>query len=183
MSRIGRKEIILPAGVELSIAQDNTVTVKGPKGVLIQKVDKIITVNKKDNIVTLTRANDINTSRAKHGLYRALIANMVEGVSNGYSKNLIINGVGYKVQMQGKKMVLDVGYSHPIEMEEDDDIKIECPSITEIKISGIDKQKVGQVAAKIRGFRPVEPYHLYGIRYKDEVVVRKVGKTAAKGKK
>lgn len=183
MSRIGRKEIILPAGVEITVAPDNTVTVKGPKGTLIQAVDKVITINKQDNIITLTRANDINTVRAKHGLYRALIANMVEGVSKGFSKILEIKGVGYKAQKQGNKLVLGLGFSHPIEVVEEDGITIECPSITEIKISGIDKQLVGQFASEIRDFRPVEPYHGYGVRYKGEHVIHKVGKSAGKGKK
>lgn len=183
MSRIGRKEIILPAGVEITVAPDNTVTVKGPKGTLTQKVDKVITVNKQDNVVTLTRANDISTVRAKHGLYRALLANMVEGVSKGFSKNLEIKGVGYKAQKVGNKLVLNLGFSHPVEILEEEGIALECPSITEIKVSGINKQLVGQFASKIRDFRPVEPYHGYGVRYKGEHVIHKVGKSAGKGKK
>ena len=183
MSRIGRKEIILPAGVELSLAPDNTVTVKGPKGTLTQQVDKIITVNQKDNVITLTRPNDINTTRAKHGLYRSLIANMVEGVVKGYEKVLEISGVGYKAQKQGNKIVLNLGLSHTVEVEDEEGIAIECVSLTEIKVSGIDKQKVGQMAAKIKALRPVEPYHGYGIRYKGEHVIRKAGKAAGKGKK
>lgn len=182
MSRIGRKEIILPAGVEVKF-ENQLVTVKGPKGTLTQPIDKTITVNINDNIVSLTRANEINTTRAKHGLYRALIANMVEGVSNGFSKTLEIKGVGYKAQMQGNKLVLNLGLSHQVFVEEEEGIKIECPTLTEIKISGIDKQKVGQVAAKIRDLRKVEPYHGYGIRYQGERVIQKVGKAAGKGKK
>lgn len=181
MSRIGRKKIILPAGVDVSIA-DFVVTVKGPKGTLTQQIDKNISVNIDGNEITLTRANDTNEIKAKHGLYRTLIANMVEGVSNGFSKSLQIKGVGYKAQMQGNKLVLNLGLSHQIIVEEEG-VKIECPSITEIKISGIDKQRVGQVAAKIRALRKVEPYHGYGIRYVDEKVIQKVGKTAGKGKK
>ena len=150
MSRIGRKEIILPAGVELSLAPDNTVTVKGPKGTLTLAVDKIITVNKNDNVITLTRPNDINTTRAKHGLYRSLIANMVEGVVKGYEKVLEINGVGYKAQKQGNKIVLNLGLSHTVEVEEEEGITLECPTLTEVKVSGIDKQKVGQIASKIK---------------------------------
>ena len=182
MSRIGRKEIILPAGVEVKV-EGLVVTVKGPKGTLTQQIDKNITVHQEGNVVTLTRANDINTVRAKHGLYRALIANMVEGVTNGFSKTLEIKGVGYKAQMQGTKLVLNLGLSHQITVDEEEGIKIECPSVTEIKISGIDKQKVGQVAAKIRDYRKVEPYHGYGIRYQGERVIQKVGKAAGKGKK
>ena len=183
MSRIGRKEIILPAGVELSLASDNTVTVKGPKGTLTQQVDKIITVNQKDNVITLTRPNDINTTRAKHGLYRSLIANMVEGVTKGYEKSLEISGVGYKAQKQGDKIVMNLGLSHTVEVAQEEGVNIECVTLTELKVSGIDKQKVGQVAAKIKALRPVEPYHGYGIRYKGEHVVRKAGKAAGKGKK
>jgi len=183
MSRIGKKEIILPAGVELTVSPENVVTVKGPKGTLTQEVDKLITIHKNDNIVTLTRENDINTTRAKHGLYRALIANMVEGVSKGFVKELVINGVGYKAQIQGNKLVMNLGLSHPVEVEAEEGITFECPTATEIKVSGIDKQFVGQVAAKIRSLRKVEPYHEYGIKYKGERVVRKVGKAAGKGKK
>lgn len=182
MSRIGRKEIILPAGVEFSLAPDNTVTVKGPKGTLTQEVDKLITVNKQDNIITLTRANDINTTRAKHGLYRALIANMVEGVTKGYEKSLEINGVGYKVQKKGNIIVMNLGLSHTVEVAEEEGVTLECPTATEIKVSGIDKQKVGQVASKIKALRPVEPYHAYGIKYKGERVIRKAGKAAGKKK-
>lgn len=183
MSRIGKKEIILPAGVELTVSPENVVTVKGPKGTLTQEVDKLITINKNENIITLTRDNDISTTRAKHGLYRALIANMVEGVSKGFVKELVINGVGYKAQVQGNKLVMNLGLSHPVEVEAEEGITFECPTVTEIKVSGIDKQFVGQVAAKIRSLRKVEPYHEYGIKYKGERVVRKVGKAAGKGKK
>lgn len=182
MSRIGRKHIDLPAGVELT-NNEGLVTVKGPKGTLTQEVDKLITVKVDGNRVELTRANDENETRAKHGLYRALLANMVNGVSKGFEKKLVINGVGYKALKQGNKLVLNLGYSHNIEVLEEDGITIECPSATEILIKGVDKQKVGQFASKIRDFRKVEPYHGYGVRYADEVVIRKVGKTAGKGKK
>jgi len=183
MSRIGKKEIILPAGVEFEVSEDNVVTVKGPKGILTQKVDKSIIITQKDNIVNLSRKSELAQVRSKHGLYRSLVANMVEGVSKGFSKSLIIKGVGYKAQMQGNKLVLNLGFSHLVEILEEDGIKIECPTVTEIKILGIDKQKVGQVAAKIRSIRPVEPYHGYGVRYSNEQVITKVGKTAGKGKK
>ena len=182
MSRIGNKHIILPAGVELKVDGD-VVSVKGPKGTLTQEVDKLITVKVEGNNVQLTRANDDNKTKAKHGLYRALIANMVKGVSEGYEKKLIINGVGYKALKQGNKLVLNLGYSHNIEILEEPGITIECPSATEIVVKGYDKQKVGQFASKIRDLRKVEPYHAYGVRYSDEVVIRKVGKTAGKGKK
>ena len=182
MSRIGRKEIILPQGVTVEVNK-NLVVVNGPKGKLEQEIDNQIVVKVEDGKVSLTRLNETNDARAKHGLYRALINNMVVGVSQGFSKKLVINGVGYKASKQGTKLVLNIGLSHNIEIEEENGIKIECPTATEIVISGIDKQVVGQCAAKIRDLKPVEPYHAYGIRYSDEVVIRKVGKTAGKGKK
>ena len=172
MSRIGRKEIIVPANVNVSLA-NNVVTVKGPLGELTQEVDRLITVNIANGKVSLTRANDENKTKAKHGLYRALIANMVKGVSEGFSKTLVIAGVGYKANVKGNKLVLNII----------DGIKVECPSATEIKISGADKEKVGQFASNVRDLRRVEPYHGYGVHYSDEVVIRKVGKTAGKGKK
>ncbi len=179
MSRIGRMPISVPAGVEISV-QDNLVTVKGPKGTLSQQVGKDITVKIENNEIVLTRANDQKEVRAQHGLYRALLHNMVEGVTKGFSKALIINGVGYKAQMQGKKLVLNIGYSHPIEFDPPEGISIKCPSLNEVVVEGFDKTVVGQVAANIRAKRVVEPYHAYGIRYKDEVVVMKEGKTAGK---
>ena len=182
MSRIGRKEIIVPAGVNVSL-DGNVVTVKGPNGTLTQEVDKLITVHIEDGKVSLTRANDENKVKAKHGLYRALIANMVKGVSEGFTKTLLISGVGYKASVKGDKLVLNLGYSHDIEVKIEDGLKVECPSQTEIKISGASKEQVGQFASNIRDLRRVEPYHGYGVRYSDEVVIRKVGKTAGKGKK
>lgn len=182
MSRIGRKHIDLPAGVELT-QNDGVVTVKGPKGTLSQEVDKLITINVNGNRVELTRANEQNETKAKHGLYRALLANMVTGVTTGFERKLVINGVGYKALKQGNKLVLNLGFSHNIEILEEDGITIECPTALEIVIKGIDKQRVGQFASKIRDLRKVEPYHAYGVRYSDEVVIRKVGKTAGKGKK
>ena len=181
MSRIGRKHIDLPAGVTLT-QNDGVVVVKGPKGELKQDVDKLITVNVNGNTIELTRANDENETKAKHGLYRALIANMVKGVTEGFERTLLIQGVGYKAQKQGNKLVLNLGYSHNIEVEEIPGITVECPSQLEIKIKGADKQAVGQFASKIRDLRKVEPYHGYGVRYSDEVVIRKVGKTASKKK-
>ena len=181
MSRIGRNPIALPAGVN-AVVNNNEITVSGPLGTLKQTFDSV-NVEVKDNIITLTRINDENDVKAKHGLYRALIANMVKGVKEGFTKNLQIKGVGYKASKSGNKLVLNLGFSHPIEVVEPEGIKIECPSATDIKISGIDKQKVGQVALNIRDLRPVEPYHGYGVRYENEVVILKQGKAAGKGKK
>ena len=182
MSRIGRKEIIVPAGVTASIA-NNVVTVKGKLGELTQEVDKLISVNIADGKIALTRANDENETKAKHGLYRALIANMVKGVSEGFTKNLVIAGVGYKAVVKGNTLVLSLGFSHDVNMEIPKGVQVECPSSLEIKVSGANKEQVGQFCANIRAVRPVEPYHGYGVHYSDERVIRKVGKTAAKGKK
>lgn len=181
MSRIGRNPVVMPEGVSAQV-DGNQITVKGPLGSLTQKFDSV-EINVDNNTITLTRKNDDNEIKAKHGLYRALIANMVKGVKEGFVKNLVIKGVGYKANKSGNKLVLNLGYSHPIEVVEPEGIKIECPTATDIKITGIDKQKVGQLASNIRDFRPVEPYHGYGVRYDDEVVIRKQGKTAGKGKK
>ena len=181
MSRIGNAHITIPAGVTV-VAQDNVLTVKGPKGTLTQVYDPIITPNIENNEIVFTRANEEGPTKAKHGLYRALCANMVKGVTEGFKKSLIVNGVGWKVAKQGKKIVMNIGFSHPVEVEEIDGITLDCPSQTEITVTGIDKEKVGQFAAIIRGFREPEPYHGYGIRYSDEVIERKVGKAAgAKG--
>ena len=177
MSRIGNAHIVLPAGVTVE-AKNNVLTVKGPKGTLTQSYDPVITPNVEGNELVFTRANDLAPTKAKHGLYRALAANMVKGVTEGFKKNLIVNGVGWKVAKQGKKVVLNVGFSHPVEIEEIDGIVLDCPTQTEIVVSGIDKEKVGQYAAKVRGIREPEPYHGYGIRYSDEVIERKVGKAA-----
>ena len=177
MSRIGNAIITLPAGVTVE-AKDKVITVKGPKGTLTQSYDTVITPVVEGNTVKFVRANELATTKAKHGLYRALTANMVKGVTEGFKKTLIVNGVGWKVAKQGKKLVMNVGFSHPVEIEEIDGIAIECPSQTEIVISGIDKEKVGQFSAVVRGVREPEPYHGYGIRYSDEVIDRKVGKAA-----
>ena len=177
MSRIGNAIINIPAGVTVSCA-NNVITVKGPKGTLSQEYDPIITLTVEGNVAKFTRANDLGPTKAKHGLYRALCANMVKGVTEGFKKTLIVNGVGWKVAKQGKKVVMNVGFSHPVEIEEIDGIVLDCPSQTEITVSGIDKEKVGQCAAMIRGIREPEPYHGYGIRYSDEVIERKVGKAA-----
>ena len=177
MSRIGNAPVIIPAGVTVD-ASNGVVTVKGPKGTLTQAYDSVISFAIEGNTVVLKRANDQGPVKAKHGLYRALLANMLKGVTEGFKKSLIVNGVGWKVAKQGKKVVLNVGFSHPVEVEEIDGITLDCPAITEITVSGIDKEKVGQFAAMIRGIREPEPYHGYGIRYSDEVIDRKVGKAA-----
>ena len=181
MSRVGNAHIVIPAGVTVE-ANNGCISVKGPKGTLSLKYDTIITPKIEGNVIIFTRANDLGPTKAKHGLYRALTANMVKGVTEGFKKNLVVNGVGWKVAKQGKKVVLNVGYSHPVEVEEIEGIALDCPSQTEIVVSGIDKEKVGQFAAMVRGIREPEPYHGYGIRYSDEVIDRKVGKAAgAKG--
>lgn len=182
MSRIGNKVIVMPAGVTATL-NDNTLTVSGPKGTLSEVVDKCIAVKIEGNELSFSIAKKTADSSAKHGLYRALAHNMVVGVSEGFKKTLLISGVGYKASVNGKKLVLGLGFSHPIEMEIPADLQVVCPSVTEIQVSGIDKQKVGQFASNVKDLRPVEPYHGYGVRYSDQVVIRKVGKTAGKGKK
>ena len=182
MSRIGRLPISIPEGVKVDV-QDTTVTVTGKLGTLTQVVDKTISVKVENNQVVLTRANETGDVKAKHGLYRQLIANMVKGVSEGFSKTLIIAGVGYKAAVKGDKLVMNLGYSHDCEMTIEPGLKVECPNQTEIKVSGANKEQVGQFASNIRDLRRVEPYHGYGVHYADEVVIRKVGKTAAKVKK
>lgn len=179
MSRIGNASIAIPAGVTVEVA-GGVITVKGPKGTLTQEYDTVITPVIEGAEIKFTRANDLGPTKAKHGLYRALTANMIKGVTAGFQKNLIVNGVGWKVAKQGNKVVLNVGFSHPVEVVESDGITLECPSITEIAVKGINKEKVGQVAAMIRGIREPEPYHGYGIRYSDEVIERKVGKAGGK---
>jgi large subunit ribosomal protein L6 len=177
MSRIGNALINIPAGVTVEV-KNNVFTVKGPKGTLSQEYDPIITPVVEGNVIKFTRANDEGTTKAKHGLYRALCANMVKGVTEGFTKKLIVNGVGWKVAKQGNKIVLNVGFSHPVEVAEVEGIALDCPTQTEITVTGISKEKVGQYSAMIRGIREPEPYHGYGIRYDDEVIERKVGKAA-----
>lgn len=180
MSRIGRLPVVIPDGVKVTV-EGNLVTVAGKLGTLSQVIEnKDIAVAVNGNHVEVTRKNEIKTTKAAHGLYRALIANMVEGVSKGYEKGLVIAGVGYKAQVTGKDLVLNVGYSHPVNVACPDGITFACPSATEISVKGIDKVQVGQVAANIKAIRKPEPYHGYGIRYKDEVILRKEGKTAGK---
>lgn len=179
MSRIGREPVTIPAGVTIDV-KENEFTVKGPHGTLTQAKDPAISINVEGNVAHVTRANDEADIRAKHGLYRVLLSNMVTGVTNGFEKGLVVNGVGWKVQMQGNKLVLNVGFSHPVEFVAPEGVTLSCPSQTEIKVKGIDKVAVGQTAANIRQIRVPEPYHAYGIRYSDEVIVRKEGKTAGK---
>lgn len=183
MSRIGNKIITIPAGVDISVDNDNVVTVKGPKATLTQKVSSNITVKIENGLVTFTRANDEKENRALHGLSRALVNNMVTGVTEGFKKELEVNGVGYRVQMQGKNLVMNLGYSHQVIMEQPEGLTIECPSANKIVISGADKQKVGQFAANVREKRPPEPYKGKGIKYAGEHIRRKEGKSGkgAKG--
>ena len=176
MSRIGKQPIQLPAGVTVNVAAENNVTVKGPKGELKAAFCSALTIAVEGNTVTVTRPNDEKEIRALHGLTRTLLNNMVVGVSEGYSKTLEINGVGYRAEKQGKKLVLSLGYSHPVFFEENEDISFTLPNNTTIVVSGIDKQKVGEVAAQIRGKRPPEPYLGKGIKYTGERIRRKAGK-------
>ena len=179
MSRIGRKPIALPAGVEVKVA-DNTITVKGPKGTLTQNIHPNMTVAVEGNEILVTRPNDEKENRSLHGLTRSLIANMVEGVTNGFTKELDVNGVGYRVQKQGKDLVMNPGYSHQVIVSEIPGITIEVPNPNKIIIAGADKQLVGQFAAEVREKRPPEPYKGKGIKYTDEVIRRKEGKTGGK---
>jgi len=180
MSRIGRMPVAIPAGVEVTIADGNLVTVKGPKGTLTQQLCPDMTLKQEGAELHVSRSNDEKENRALHGLTRALLHNMIVGVTEGYKKELEINGVGYRAAKEGNKLVLTIGYSHPVEMEEIPGITIEVPSANKVVISGCDKQKVGQFAAEVREKRPPEPYKGKGIKYTDEVVRRKVGKTGAK---
>ena len=181
MSRIGRKPVVIPEGVTVTI-DGNHVTVKGPKGTLDSTIHPLMQVAVQGNEVVVTRPNDDKEARSLHGLSRTMIANMVEGVTNGYKKELEIQGVGYRAQKQGKNLVMNLGFSHQVIVPEIDGITIDVPDVTKIVINGIDKQKVGQFAAEVREKRPPEPYKGKGIRYVDERVIRKEGK-AGKGSK
>lgn len=180
MSRIGNKAITIPAGVEVTIASGNEVTVKGPKGTLTRQFNSDLGIKIEENILTVTRPNEEKHTKQLHGTTRALLANMVEGVSEGFTKELELVGIGFRAAVSGKKLTLNVGYSHPVEFAVEEGISVECPSATEIKVSGIDKQRVGEFAANIRAVRKPEPYKGKGIRYKGEYVRRKEGKTAGK---
>ena len=182
MSRIGRKPIAIPAGVEVKLA-DGVATVKGPKGTLTQNIHPTMKVEVADGEILVTRPNDEKENRALHGLTRALLNNMVEGVTNGFSKQLDVNGVGYRVQKQGKDLVMTLGYSHLVTVSEIPGITIDVPGPNTIIIRGADKQLVGQFAAEVREKRPPEPFKGKGIKYADEVIRRKEGKTGGKGKK
>lgn len=181
MSRIGRKPIQVPAGINVKV-ENQVVTVSNGKSTLSQKVDPLIQVKVEDGKITLDRSNEENETKALHGLYRSLINNMVQGLTSGFSKNLEINGVGFKAALQGKKLVLNLGYSHPIEMEIPEGITIEVPTQNKVTVKGADKQLVGETAAKIRAFRVPDAYHGKGVKYDTEVLRLKEGKTGAKAK-
>ncbi len=176
MSRIGRKPIVIPAGVDVNIGAGNVVTVKGAKGTLTQTLHKDMIIKKEGNEVIVERPSEEKEFKSLHGLTRTLLNNMIEGVTNGYSKTLDINGVGYRATKAGKTLTLNLGYSHPIVIEEADGITLEVPNANQIIVKGIDKQKVGQIAAEIRGKRPPEPYLGKGVKYSDERIRRKAGK-------
>ncbi len=177
MSRIGKLPINIPAGLDIAVSDGNVVKVKGPKGELSTKINRDMKVVIKDGVLTVERPSDRKDHRALHGLSRALINNMVIGVSEGFKKTLKIVGVGYRAAKQGNKIVLNLGFSHPVEVEEPKGISFDVPDQTTIVVSGTDKQAVGEIAAEIRKIRPPEPYKGKGIRYEDEYVRRKVGKT------
>ena len=180
MSRIGRMPITVPAGVEVNVADGNVVTVKGPKGTLTQNLAPAMTIAQEGNVITVSRPNDLKENRSLHGLTRTLLSNMVTGVNECYKKELEVNGVGYRVAKEENKLVMNIGYSHQVIMPEIEGITSECPSQNKIVISGPDKQVVGQFAAEVREKRPPEPYKGKGIKYADEVIRRKVGKTGGK---
>ena len=182
MSRIGRAPIAIPAGVEIKVEDNNVVTVKGPKATLTQQFNSNMTITVEGGEVKVTRPNDAKENRALHGLTRSLLHNMVVGVTEGFKKELDVNGVGYRVQKDGKKLVMNLGYSHQVTMDEPEGITIDVPNPNKIVISGADKQKVGQFAAEVREKRPPEPYKGKGIKYTDEVIRRKEGKTGVKKK-
>ncbi|WP_107839045.1 50S ribosomal protein L6 [Metasolibacillus meyeri] len=177
MSRVGKKLIEVPANVTVTVDTDNTVTVKGPKGELVRQFNQDMKIEQEGNIITVVRPSDSKEHRTNHGTTRALLANMVTGVSEGFSRTLELIGVGYRAQMQGSKLVLNVGYSHPVEFTPEQGLEVEVPSNTKIIVKGINKERVGALASNIRGVRPPEPYKGKGIRYEGEYVRRKEGKT------
>lgn len=180
MSRIGRKPVTIPAGVTVEV-KGNVVKVSGPKGSLEREIaSNKITVKTEGGELNVLRADDKKETKAMHGLYRQLIANMVQGVVTPFTRTLIVQGVGYKAAVAGNKLTMNIGFSHPVEFTAPEGITITCPDITTIVVTGISKELVGQTAATIRSKRPVEPYHNYGLHYSDEVLVKKEGKTAGK---
>ena len=180
MSRIGRMPVAIPAGVTVTIAENNLVTVKGPKGTLERELAVEMNIKEEDGHIVVTRPNDLKKMKSLHGLTRTLINNMIHGVTEGYEKVLEVNGVGYRAAKQGKKLVLSLGYSHPVEMEDPEGIETVLEGQNKITVKGISKEKVGQYAAEIRDKRRPEPYKGKGIKYADEVIRRKVGKTGKK---
>lgn len=182
MSRIGKLPITIPGGVTITVGDDNTVTVKGPKGQLSEKISSSIEIKEENAVLTVKRPSDSKEHRSLHGLSRTLINNMVVGTTAGFQKNLDIVGTGYKAQKQANKLVLNVGYSHPVEFVEPDGITFEVPAPNKVIVKGINKQQVGQIAADIRAVREPEPYKGKGIKYDNEVVRRKEGKTGKTGK-
>nr|WP_144365489.1 50S ribosomal protein L6 [Lacrimispora amygdalina] len=180
MSRIGRMPVAIPAGVTVTIAENNNVTVKGPKGTLVRNLPVEMEIKEEDGHIVVTRPNDLKKMKSLHGLTRTLIHNMIHGVTEGYEKKLEVNGVGYRAQKQGKKLILSLGYSHPVEMEDPEGIETVLDGQNIIIVKGISKEKVGQHAAEIREKRRPEPYKGKGIKYADEVIRRKVGKTGKK---
>ena len=180
MSRIGKKPVIIPANVTVDIAEGNVVTVKGPKGTLTETFHSEMIINQEGNVITVARPNDTAQFRSLHGLVRTMLSNMVIGVDKGFEKNLEIKGVGYKAKKDGKKLVMDLGFSHQVIMEEIEGIEIDVPAPDKIVVKGINKQVVGQFAANVRAKRPPEPYKGKGVRYANEVVRLKEGKTGGK---
>ena len=187
MSRIGKSPIVLPENVTVEVSDSNFVTVTGPKGKLEQQIVGNISVTKAEQdgkqVITLVANDELAETNAKHGLYRALIANLVTGVSAGFTKSITINGVGYKCAVQGNKLVLNIGFSHPVNVEIPNGLTVTCPSATEILVAGINKVQVGQFAADVKAIKKVEPYHGYGIYYTNEKVRRKEIKKTSSGKK
>ena len=177
MSRIGLMPIELPSGVEVKISPDNNVEVKGPKGTLTQQVSNKLEIKIEDNVLSVARTAETKEQKSLHGLYRTLIFNMIEGVTNGYSKELEIVGTGYRAAKNGKTLALTLGFSHPLDLEDPEGIETEVPGPNKIIVKGIDKQAVGQYAAQIRSYRKPEPYKGKGVKYVDEHIIRKVGKT------
>ena len=180
MSRIGKMAITVPAGVEVTIAEGNVVTVKGPKGTLNSTFHHAMIIKQEGNVITVSRPDESHENKSLHGLTRTLLNNMVVGVDKGFSKELEVNGVGYRASKEGNKLVLNIGYSHPVNMEEPEGVTVEVPSPNKVIVTGTDKQKVGQFAANIRSKRPPEPDKGKGIKYATEVIRRKEGKAGGK---